>query len=51
MAVVELPGQVHGFKSLAVQDAVVECVSSWIDSPMFELTLGVGGSDVEGGKA
>jgi pimeloyl-ACP methyl ester carboxylesterase len=38
--VVELPGEVHGFKSLAVQEAVIDCVASWIDSPMFELTEG-----------
>ncbi|MFZ1218817.1 MAG: alpha/beta hydrolase [Chthoniobacterales bacterium] len=50
VAVVELPGEVHGFKSIAVQDAVVECLSSWIDSPIFELT-GAGGSGLEDGKA
>jgi pimeloyl-ACP methyl ester carboxylesterase len=41
--VVELPGEVHGFKSLTVQDAVIDCVASWIDFPMFELTLGADG--------
>jgi pimeloyl-ACP methyl ester carboxylesterase len=51
VAVVELPGEVHGFKSIAVQDAVVECLTSWIDSPIFELTLGADGSGLESGKA
>ncbi len=38
--VVELPGEVHGFTSLAAQDAVVDCLTSWIDSPIFDRISG-----------
>jgi pimeloyl-ACP methyl ester carboxylesterase len=51
VAVVELPGEVHGFKALAAQDAVINCVASWIDSPTFELNLGAETPGLEGGAA